>query len=147
MNKILFVARKAKGFTEKEVARELGVEESEYLELECNFKRLPIDMLDKLEELYDIPIEYFLLYDLFDVEERIDALRQYKLALSRGGEQKFTASTHFGIAKMGIEGLIAYEHLKVSLLKQAELERENLVLRQLYMSIKKPGTQSPKKEY
>ena len=147
MNKILFVARKAKGLTEEDVANELGIERSEYLECECNFKRLSSDILEKLEKLYDIPVAYFRLYDAFDAEERIDALNQYKLMLSSVGDQEFTAKTHLAIAKLGIEALIAYDLLRVSLLKQAELQRENLVLHELYTSIKKKNVKRMKKIY
>lgn len=76
MNKILFVARKAKGLTEKQLAEALKIGEVEYLQYECNLEKLPVKIVEKLEDCFDIPVAYFLLYDAFDNKEQSDILKE-----------------------------------------------------------------------
>ena len=136
MNRILFTARKAKGLTETGVAKILKIEKSEYLEYECNLKKLPIDVVEKLVELYDIHPSHFMIYDGFDSQEHLDVLEECKVSLTIPGVDGLSAIQCVRVARMGMEALIFLEKLKASQLKQLELERENLVLRELYNNLK-----------
>lgn len=136
MNRILYVARKAKGLTEKQVAEILKIEESEYLEFECNLKRLRSEIIDKLEELYNIHPSFLMMYDAFDNREHVDGLEECKVSLTIPEVEGLSAIQCVRVAKIGMEALIFLEKLKAGQLKQIELERENLVLRELYNNLK-----------
>lgn len=136
MNRLLFVARKAKGLTELEVAKILKIKESEYLEFECNLKRLPCGAVEKLEKLYNIHPSYFMMFDAFVTQEQVDALEECKVSLTIPEVDGLSAIQCVRVAKMGMEALIFLEKLKASHLKQLELERENLVLRELYNNLR-----------
>ena len=136
MNRILYTARKAKGLTETGVAKILKIEKSEYLEYECNLKKLPIDVVEKLVELYDIHPSHFMIYDGLDRQEHLDVLEECKVSLTIPEVDGLSAIQCVRVARMGMEALIFLEKLKASQLKQLELERENLVLRELYNNLK-----------
>lgn len=144
MNRILYVARKAKGLTEKQVAEVLKIDESEYLEFECDIKTVSLDIRNKLEEFYDIHPSYFSLYDAFDVEERTCALKKYKEDLSSMVNLDIPAKIYIDIIKLGLESLLVHDELKVSFLRQLELEKENSVLRKLYDELRQSQKHSTK---
>ena len=144
MNRILYVARKAKGLTEKQVAEVLKIEESEYLEYECNFKRLPSEIIDKLEELYNIHPSYLMMYDAFDIREHVDGLEECKVSLTMPEVDGLSAMHCVRVAKIGMEALMLCEKLKASQLKQLDLERENSVLRELYNDLRQSQKHSSK---
>jgi hypothetical protein len=52
MNKILFIARMAKGLTEKQVSKELKIDESLYKEIELGISPTTSEMTETLESLY-----------------------------------------------------------------------------------------------
>jgi ribosome-binding protein aMBF1 (putative translation factor) len=52
MNKILFIARMAKGLTEKHVSKELKIDESLYKEIELGISSTTSEMAETLESLY-----------------------------------------------------------------------------------------------
>ena len=144
MNRILYVARKAKGLTEKQVAEVLKIEESEYMEYECNLKKLSSEIIDKLEELYNIHPSYLMMYDAFDSQEIVDGLEECKVSLTMPEVDGLSAIQCVRVSKMGMEALIFCEKLKVSRLKQLDLEKENSVLRKLYDELRQSQRRSRK---
>ena len=67
MNKVLYVGRKAKGLSEKQIAAVLQIEEQEYIELEHSLKDVTAQQALKLAKLFDIDAEIFIYTDGRDV--------------------------------------------------------------------------------
>lgn len=61
MNRLLYVARKAKGLTEAQIAKVLQIEESEYKELEHSIADVTAKQALMLAKLYDIDAEQFII--------------------------------------------------------------------------------------
>src|SRR6195952_2895134 len=60
MNKILYVARKAKGFTEEQVAKALQIEENAYRELEASLTDVTAAIALRAAKLFNIDAELFI---------------------------------------------------------------------------------------
>ena len=134
MNKIAYTARIVKGLTEKEVADLLGMEESLYKELELEIVNMTYEIAEKLESLYDIPAEYFLIHDFNNIRVSINALEKQKEIINGADIQNISipAQTHIAMAKMGLDALIAKQEQILLVRQNQELEKENTALRELY---------------
>ena len=60
MNKVLYVGRKAKGLSEKQIAKVLQIEEQEYIELEHSIRDVNAQLALKLAKLFDIDAKIFI---------------------------------------------------------------------------------------
>lgn len=60
MNRILYVARKAKGFTELQVAKALQIEENAYIEMEHSLAYVSADIALRFAKIFDIDPELFI---------------------------------------------------------------------------------------
>lgn len=134
MNKIAFTARIVKEFTEKDVADVLGIEESVYKELELEIINMTYEIAQKLESLYNLPAEYFLIYDYNNIKDSINALEKQKEIIAGSDIQNISipAQTHIAMAKMGLNALIAKQEQILLVRQNQELEKENTALRELY---------------
>jgi transcriptional regulator with XRE-family HTH domain len=138
MNKILATARMAKGLTEKQMADQLKMGEAEYRELELSLRELPYEFAEKLEDLHNVPAEFFLNYDCHGIKTCISALEKQKEIIAATGVQNISisAQTHLSIAKMGLDALIAKQEQIILLKRINELEIENRTILELYKRAK-----------
>ena len=60
MNKVLYVGRKAKGLSEKQIAKVLQIEEQEYIELEHSIRDVNAQLALKRAKLFDIDAKIFI---------------------------------------------------------------------------------------
>ena len=134
MNKIVFTARVAKGLTEKQMAGKLKIAEDEYIEWELAIKDMTDEFAIQLEEVHNVPADFFLTYDLHSIKNCINALEKQKETITSSDIQNISvpAQTHISIAKFGIDALIAKQEQILMLRRLNELERENNILRNLY---------------
>jgi transcriptional regulator with XRE-family HTH domain len=82
MNSIIIKARSAKGPTEKEVARELNIDESLYKEIELGISSTTAEMAETLENLYHVPAYYFTTGYRDNIQTAIEALQKQKEILT-----------------------------------------------------------------
>lgn len=137
MNKILYIARKVKGLTEREVAAALDIAENEYKELETGIKRVTSEPAEKLAELFNVGPEYFMLNECANIGDLTEVLEKQRDLLDMPEYNQSDARVHLFIAKMGIEAFIANHKNYMLIRDQKELEKENRVLRELYEDLKK----------
>jgi transcriptional regulator with XRE-family HTH domain len=139
MNKILFTARMAKGFTETEVAEELKIDENLYKEIELGISPTTSEMAETLESLYNVPAYYFTTDYSDNIQTGIEALEKQKEILTATPDIQnisVPADTHLSIAKMTLDAMIA-KHEQILLLMQVkELIVENESLKELYEAAK-----------
>jgi transcriptional regulator with XRE-family HTH domain len=139
MNRILFIARKAKGLTEKEAAKKLKIDESQYKEIESGISPATSEMTETFESLYHVPAYYFTTPYTDNIQTSIYALEKMKEILTATPDIQnisVPADTHLSIAKMGLDALIAKEEQILLLMQIKELTAENEALKELYETAK-----------
>lgn len=138
MNKIVFTARVAKGLTEKQMAGRLKMAEDEYNEWELAIREMTDEFAQQLEEVHNVPADFFLSYDLHSIKNCITALEKQKEIIAGSDIQNISipAQTHISIARMGLDALIAKQEQILMLRRINELEMENKTLRELYKRIR-----------
>ncbi len=134
MNKIVFTARVAKGLTEKQMAGRLKIAEDEYKEWELAIKEMTDEFAQQLEEVHNVPADFFLTHDLHSIKNCMNALEKQKEIIAGSDIQNISipAQTHISIAKIGLDALIAKQEQILMLRRIYELEMENTMLRDLY---------------
>ncbi|HMR82033.1 MAG TPA: helix-turn-helix transcriptional regulator [Niabella sp.] len=139
MNRIVITARIAKGISENQVAEKLGITESVYNELELEITAVTPAIAEKLETLYAVPAEYFMVGGFNNIKIGIDAMEQAKKIIANTdfpSNLSVPAHTHISMVKMGLDALIAKQEQILLLKQNQELERENDALRTLYNNAK-----------
>jgi transcriptional regulator with XRE-family HTH domain len=139
MNRLLYVARKAKGLTEKQVAKVLQIEESEYKELEHSLTDVTAKQALLLAKFYNIEAEQFIYTD--GRKERVlkyamDEISRYK---QDGLLENLPPGYYFNIVTLGNTAFTLQAELSHSIYRQYELEQDNQALRLLYEELKKNG--------
>jgi transcriptional regulator with XRE-family HTH domain len=138
MNKIVFTARVAKGLTEKQMADKLKIKEEEYRELELAIREMTDEFAQQLEDVHNVPADFFLTNDLQSIETCMSALEKQKEIIASSDIQNISipAQTHISIAKIGLDALIAKQEQILMQRRINELEMENETLRELYKRIR-----------
>ena len=136
MNRLLYVARKAKGLTEAQIAKVLQIEESEYKELEHSIVDVTAKQALQLAKLYEIDAEQFIYTE--GGKERLlkyamDEISKYK---QNGMLENLPPSYYFNIVSLGNTALTLQAELNHSTYRQYELEQDNQALRLLYAELK-----------
>ncbi|HMG10544.1 MAG TPA: helix-turn-helix transcriptional regulator [Mucilaginibacter sp.] len=136
MNKILYVARKAKGFKEAQLAKVLQMDETAYKEMECSLSNVSAQHALKLGNLFNVEPEYFLAN-----ESRGPALiNTFMEGVTTILKDKSTEPIPPGIYAIIInlcnKGLLLQVELNSALFKQHELEKDNEAIRELYTKLK-----------
>jgi transcriptional regulator with XRE-family HTH domain len=136
MNKVLYVGRKAKGLSEKQIAKVLQIEEQEYIELEHSLKDVSAQLALKLAKLFDIDAEIFIYTDGHDVrllKYATDEISGYM----QGGMLNNLPQQYLGqIMALGNTALRLAADLNHAVYKQYELEQDNQALRKLNAALK-----------
>lgn len=139
MNKIVFTARMARALSKEESAHELGISEPLYNELELELVPMSADIADKLEDLYQVPAEYFLIGSFYNIQIGIDALEKQKEIIEKSNffdNLSVSANSHISIAKLGLDALIAKQEQILLVRQNKELQLEIQALRTLYKNTK-----------
>ncbi len=145
MNKILYVARKARGISEKELAKILRIDETGYKELEVQIKRMTSEYADILGESFNVEPEFFLTYEYEGMQDLTNILEKHRRSLDVQNHNRTEENSHLAIARMGLEASIAIQENYVLLREKQDLEKENRALRELCQHLKsKKPTGSPK---
>lgn len=136
INKMLYIARKARVLTEKEVAKALGTTEIEYKELESGVKRMTCELAEKLSELFNVSPVFFMTYEYDNMHDLTDALEKHRNLLTGVEFKQEDGGLHVRILKIGIEASIAIQKNIVLLREQRDLEHENKALKELYNDLR-----------
>ncbi|WCT13502.1 hypothetical protein [Mucilaginibacter jinjuensis] len=136
MNKILYVARKAKGFTEAQVAKALQLEESEYRELEASLTDVTAGIALRAAKLFNIDAELFIYTEGREhrlVKFAMDEITSFK----QSGLLNDMPPQHlFHIVNLGNTALSLQVELNHSVFRIYELEKDNEALRKLNAELK-----------
>lgn len=137
MNKILFVTRKVKGYTEKQMAALLEILEDEYVELEHSFKSLTVEQAYKLSKVFDVPAELYIYAegDLEKFDEHVSI--ELSQIIAANSFQSFPPDTFFKIIALGNSALKAVVDWKKIRQENFVLQSDNKALRQLNEGLKK----------
>lgn len=131
MNRILYVARKAKCWSTEQVAKMLEITEDHYKALEHSLSDLSADQALKLAKLYTIEPELFLYNDGRDkrlVSYAMDEVTKIVAAIKpEGMPQHF----YYRLVTLGNTALTLQVELAHALYRQYELERDNEAIRML----------------
>ena len=136
MNKILYVARKAKGFTENQVARALQMQDMEYKELEASLTNVTADIALRVSKLYDIDAELFIYTEGREqslIKFAMDEIANFKKS---GLLKDLPAEQLFHLVSLGNTALALQVELNHCLYRRYELERDNEAIRQLNTELK-----------
>ena len=136
MNRLLYVARKAKGLTEAQVAKVLQIEESEYTELEHSIVDVTVKQAVLFAKLYDIDAEQFIYSE--GRQERVIkyAMDEISTLKQNGYLESLPPGYYFKIVSLGNTALSLQAELSHSIFRQYELEQDNQALRLLYAELK-----------
>lgn len=145
INKILYVARKAKGITENGIAETLNMDEKDYRELEGGIKRMTSEYADKLGEIFNVGPECFMTYGYGSMQDLKEVLEKHRNLLNAPEYTQTDGNFHLRIVRMGLEVSIAIQENYMLLRENRALEKENQVLRELYEDQKKKIFPNPTK--
>lgn len=136
MNKNLYIARKAKGFTEAQLAQELGLSETEYRELECELRQMPLAVMLKASKLFNLTADYFLASEQRSAQLRAGAAAEALKILETSNIESAPAQLGARIIAMGTRALILQEELNAALHENCVLKQENEAIKTLYALLK-----------
>jgi len=136
MNKVLYVARKARGFTEKQVAKALQIEESAYRELEASLTDVTAAIALRAAKLFNIDAELFIYTE--GREQRLVKFAMDEIAnFKQSGILNDLPPQHlFHVVNLGNTALSLQVELNHCVFRQYELEKDNEALRQLNAELK-----------
>ncbi len=136
MNKILYVARKAKGFTQEQVAKALQMEEMAYKEMEASLADVTADIALRVSKLYNIDAELFIYTEGREhslIKFAMDEISNFKKS---GVLKELPPQQLFHIVSLGNTALALQAELNHCLFRQYELERDNEAIRQINAELK-----------
>jgi len=111
MNRILYVARKAKGLTEQKMATFLEVDETTYKEMELCLADISAAQGVKLGKLFDLPPDYFLANEEMASQRRLKVIQQATELVSQKEFAEVPPGTHILIAKFSLWSVLSPHHL------------------------------------
>jgi transcriptional regulator with XRE-family HTH domain len=132
MNRILYVARKAKGLTEQQMATFLEVGETIYKEIELCLADISAAQGVKLGKLFDLPPDYFLANEEMASQRRLKVIQQAAELVSQKEFAKVPPGTHVLIAKLGMQAILTIQELNIVMLQLRETTMENEAIRKMY---------------
>lgn len=136
MNRIVFVARKAKGLTTKDVADVLTMPDNEYLELENSIRKITLEEACRLGDFYHIPHEMILAADPSRTKKYQQMIETYKETLYRPDIRNFYSEADIKFAQMAVEALRANDELYTLLTDHITLKQDHDALKELYHHLK-----------
>jgi transcriptional regulator with XRE-family HTH domain len=132
MNRILYVARKAKGLTEQKMATFLEVDETTYKEMELCLADISAAQGVKLGKLFDLPPDYFLANEEMASQRRLKVIQQATELVSQKEFAEVPPGTHILIAKLGMQAILTIQELNTVMLQLRETTMENEAIRKMY---------------
>jgi transcriptional regulator with XRE-family HTH domain len=136
MNKILYVARKAKGFTQEQVAKALQMEEMAYKEMEASLSDVTADIALRVSKLYNIDAELFIYTEGREQSLIKFAMNEIANFKKSGILKELAPQQLFYLVSLGNTALALQAELNHCLFRQYELEKDNEALRQLNSELK-----------
>jgi transcriptional regulator with XRE-family HTH domain len=139
MNRILHVARKAKGFTTAQLAKVLEIEENAYNEIEHSLTDISAQQALKLSKLFEVDPEIFLYTEGRDTRLVKHAMDEISGYLKKGELDQIKPADYISTIALGNTALALMADLNHALYKQYELEKDNRALRRLIAAFKEQG--------
>jgi transcriptional regulator with XRE-family HTH domain len=143
MNKNLYIARKAKGFTVAQLAQVLGMSDIEYHEVEYELQQMPLDVALRASKLFNLTPDYFLASEKRSAQLRASVAGEALKILETANLDSAPAQLGARIIAMGTRALMLQEELNAALHENRILRQENEAIRKLYPTIKPDHKESP----
>jgi transcriptional regulator with XRE-family HTH domain len=140
MNKILYVARKAKGLTQQQLAKLLQMEETAYRELECSLDDISGEQAKKLARVFDIEPEHFLFNERQVTRVLKVAMDEVTAILEATKNDLLPPGNYFSLIKLGNTALLLQAELNHELYKRYQLEEDIASIKSLYLKLKEETT-------
>lgn len=131
MNRILYVARKAKGLSAEQLAKVLEITEDNYKALEHSLSDLSADQALKLAKLYAIEPEVFLYNDGRDKRLVSYAMDEVSKIVAEIRPEGMPPHFYYRMVTLGNTALTLQVELAHALYRQYELEKDNEAIRML----------------
>jgi len=135
MNSILYIVRKAKGLTERQLSRILEIDEKKYMEIENELRLLDEEMSLKLGKIFNIPADHFLINPKREAQLRANAMKEVISFLTLPSTAQIPPEIQIKMIAMGTQALMAHQELNAAHYEINILKRENEVIRNLYMNL------------
>jgi transcriptional regulator with XRE-family HTH domain len=136
MNKNLYIARKAKGLTEAQLAQVLRLSEAEYFEIECELQQMPLETALRASKLFNLTPDYFLASEKRSAQLRASAAGEALKILETASLEGVPAQLGARFIAMGTRALMLQEELNAALHENCVLRQENDAIRNLYAALK-----------
>jgi transcriptional regulator with XRE-family HTH domain len=136
MNRILYVARKAKGLSAIQLANLLQIAENEYNEIEHSITDVTALQVLKLSKVFDVDPEMFLYNDGRDKRLVKYATDEVSKIITNVQAEQVPTRYYFHMVSLGNTALSLQAELGHALYRQYELEKDNEALRQMIESLK-----------
>jgi len=136
MNKILYVARKAKGFKEAQLAKLLQIDETVYQEMECSLSDVSAQQAIKLGNLFNVEPEYFLANESRGPALINTFMDGVTTILKDKSMEPIPPAVYAIIINLCNKGLLLQVELNSALFRQREMEKDNEAIRELYSKLK-----------
>jgi transcriptional regulator with XRE-family HTH domain len=136
MNKILYVARKAKGFKETQLAKILQIDETAYKEMECSLADVSAQQAVKLGNLFDVEPEYFLVTENRGPGLINTFMDGVTIILQDKSMEQMQPKNYAMIIGLCNTALLLQVELNSAIFKQRELEKDKEAIRELYLQLK-----------
>lgn len=137
MNKILYVARKAKGLSQQQLAKLLYMEETAYQELEYSLDDVSGELAKRLSKLFDVEPEHFLFNEKQTTRLLKVAMDEVSSILEATKNDLLPPANYFSMIKLGNKALLLQAELNHELYKRYELEEDITAIKSLYLKLKK----------
>lgn len=131
MNRILYVARKAKGITGEQVAKLLSITIEQYNGLEHSLSDLTAGQAVKLAKFYNIEPELLLYSEGRDKRLITFAMDEVSKIVAGIKKENMPQQAYFNLIALGNTALTLQVELGNALYRQFELERDNEAIRKL----------------
>ncbi|HEY2580523.1 MAG TPA: helix-turn-helix transcriptional regulator [Mucilaginibacter sp.] len=131
MNRLLYVARKAKGWSVGQLAKVLEITEEDYNGLEHSLSDLSPKQALKLAKFYEIEPELFLYNDGRDKRLISFAMEEVSKIVNDLNSDGISQPLYFRVVTLGNTALTLQVELGHALYRQYELEKDNEAIRKL----------------
>jgi transcriptional regulator with XRE-family HTH domain len=140
VNKILYVARKAKGLSRQQLAKLLHMEELAYQELEYSLDDISGELAKRLSKLFDIEPEHFLFNERQTTRLIRTAMDEVSSILESTKNDLVPPANYFSLIKLGNKSLLLQAELNQEVYRRYQLEEDIAKIKSLYLKLKEETT-------
>jgi transcriptional regulator with XRE-family HTH domain len=136
INKILYVARKAKGFSQLQLAKLMQMDETAYQELEYSLDDISGEQAKKLSKLFDVEPEHFLFNERQVTRVLKVAMDEVTAILEATKNDLLPPANYFSMIKLGNKALMLQAELNHEMYRRYQLEEDIAAIKSMYLKLK-----------